>query len=219
MVVSNRNLLFQGSIFRGFVSFRECKVLCCQRSIFVLLTGLHCAFFVVRWNLSWLRLQTGSKSALYSLHTPSKTNVDTQNDGLEMVAPFKHGHYLVSIFNFWGVSLSEVLSIYIHLQSMEILSLPDIIWVVVSNIFYFHPYLGKWSKLTNIFQMGWNHQLEILCVKLFCQSSLLTIPFATPNSSKLRFMFRRSVSFLFAICSKKMYLGYGPLPVTVESEG
>ena len=32
--------------------------------------------------------------------------------------------------------------------------------MVVSNIFYFHPYLGKWSKLTNIFQMGWNHQLE-----------------------------------------------------------
>ncbi len=26
--------------------------------------------------------------------------------------------------------------------------------------FYFHPYLGKISNLTNIFQMGWNHQLE-----------------------------------------------------------
>ena len=25
--------------------------------------------------------------------------------------------------------------------------------------FYFHPYLGKISNLTNIFQMGWNHQL------------------------------------------------------------
>ena len=24
---------------------------------------------------------------------------------------------------------------------------------------FFHPYLGRWSKLTNIFQMGWNHQL------------------------------------------------------------
>ncbi len=24
----------------------------------------------------------------------------------------------------------------------------------------FHPYLGKCSNLTNIFQMGWNHQLE-----------------------------------------------------------
>ena len=31
-------------------------------------------------------------------------------------------------------------------------------WLVVSNIFYFHPYLGKISILTNIFQMGWNHQ-------------------------------------------------------------
>ena len=27
-------------------------------------------------------------------------------------------------------------------------------YVVVSNIFYFHPYLGKIPILTNIFQMG-----------------------------------------------------------------
>ncbi len=26
-------------------------------------------------------------------------------------------------------------------------------------MFYFHPYLGKWSNLTNIFQKGWNHHL------------------------------------------------------------
>ena len=36
------------------------------------------------------------------------------------------------------------------------------IWVVVSNIFYFHPYLNKWSNWTNIFEMGWNHQPEII---------------------------------------------------------
>ena len=30
----------------------------------------------------------------------------------------------------------------------------------MSYIFYFHPYLGKWSNLTNIFQMGWNNQPE-----------------------------------------------------------
>ena len=36
-------------------------------------------------------------------------------------------------------------------------------WVVVSNICYFHPYLGKWSNLTIIFQMGWNHQLDKAC--------------------------------------------------------
>ena len=35
------------------------------------------------------------------------------------------------------------------------------IWVVVSNMFYFYPYLGKIPILTNIFQMGWNHQLDI----------------------------------------------------------
>ena len=32
--------------------------------------------------------------------------------------------------------------------------------MVVSNIVYLHPFLGKWSNLTNIFQMGWNHQLD-----------------------------------------------------------
>ena len=60
--------------------------------------------------------------------------------------------------------------------------------VVVSNMFYFHPYLGKIPMLTNIFQRGWNHQLVILthpyCPAIFnhftskvrpipvCQSSL-----------------------------------------------
>ena len=34
--------------------------------------------------------------------------------------------------------------------------------VVVSIIFYFHPYLGKWSNLTNMFQMGWNHQPDFM---------------------------------------------------------
>ena len=33
-------------------------------------------------------------------------------------------------------------------------------WVVVSNMFYFHPYLGKIPILTNIFQMGWNQGLN-----------------------------------------------------------
>ncbi len=31
---------------------------------------------------------------------------------------------------------------------------------MVSNIFYFHPYLGKIPILTTIFQGGWNHQLD-----------------------------------------------------------
>ena len=26
--------------------------------------------------------------------------------------------------------------------------------------FDFHPFLAKWSNLTDIFQLGWNHQLD-----------------------------------------------------------
>ena len=29
-------------------------------------------------------------------------------------------------------------------------------------MFYFHPYLGKIPIVTNFFQMGWNHQLEMV---------------------------------------------------------
>jgi len=32
---------------------------------------------------------------------------------------------------------------------------------VVSNIFDFHPYLGTIPILTSIFQLGWNHQLDV----------------------------------------------------------
>ncbi len=32
--------------------------------------------------------------------------------------------------------------------------------VVVSNILNVQPYLGRWSILTNVFQTGWNHQLD-----------------------------------------------------------
>ena len=39
-------------------------------------------------------------------------------------------------------------------------------WVVVSNIFYVHPYLRKIPILTSIFQRGWNHQLAKFSVCL-----------------------------------------------------
>ena len=42
-----------------------------------------------------------------------------------------------------------------------------IIWVVVLDILYFHPYLGKISILTNIFQRGWNHQPVMFAVPFF----------------------------------------------------
>ena len=45
-------------------------------------------------------------------------------------------------------------------------------WVVVSNIFYFHPYLRKIPILTNIFQVGWfNHQLGANWCQIYRQET------------------------------------------------
>ena len=59
---------------------------------------------------------------------------------------------------------------------------PD--WLVVSNIFYFHPYLQKWSNLTNIFQIGWNHQLDdesqaVSAKSILCCLMFFLLPAAT----------------------------------------
>ena len=49
--------------------------------------------------------------------------------------------------------------------------------MLVLSRWWFHifftstPYLGKWSNLTNIFQMGWNHQLHYWCILTFIDGS------------------------------------------------
>ena len=48
-------------------------------------------------------------------------------------------------------------------------------WVVVSNICYFHPYLGKSSNLADIFQMGWNHELDFVDFKFYVKVVLVVI--------------------------------------------
>ena len=72
---------------------------------------------------------------------------------------------------------------------------------MVSNIFYFHPYLGKWSILTNIFQMGWNHQLDwfgcyemgFTCSKetlKLCWVHWIHYPLALREDVQFRYFFR-----------------------------
>ena len=62
--------------------------------------------------------------------------------------------------------------------------------MVVSNIFYFHPYLEKISNLTNMFQMGWNHQpddfwvfLSTIPLTWFLNTMFWTVFFACHNGS------------------------------------
>ena len=48
-------------------------------------------------------------------------------------------------------------------------------WVLVSNVWeIFTPIWGKWSNLTNMFQMGWKHQLGWLRRKRFLESLKLS---------------------------------------------
>ena len=77
----------------------------------------------------------------------------------------------------------------------------EIHWVVVSNIFYFHPYLGKISNLTNIFQMRWNHQLV---------QYIQTINFGVLN---LVFSVCKLYNFTGVFCTKWSFQ-LPPLPVS-----
>ena len=54
-----------------------------------------------------------------------------------------------------------------------------IIWVVATQRFcYFQSYLGNWSSMTNIFQMGWNHQPDYDLAKIYYA---LELPPQTPH--------------------------------------
>ena len=69
-----------------------------------------------------------------------------------------------------------------------------LIWVVVSIVLYFHPYLGKWFILTNIFQMGWNHQLVMY---YFCD--LFVVVFAILRKYRWGIITKETVSFVIHI--------------------
>ena len=50
------------------------------------------------------------------------------------------------------------------------------------TFFSFHPYLGIWSNLINIFQMGWNHQLVFFSVPMLNFGGVSVWCLSTPSS-------------------------------------
>ena len=52
---------------------------------------------------------------------------------------------------------------------------------MVSISFHVHPYFGKWSNLTNILSMGWNHQLVIYWLDFW---SIMKYEDQTKNTKK-----------------------------------
>ena len=77
----------------------------------------------------------------------------------KLAVSFREGFLgLPNIFQQWdpGIQVDE----WVHVSDPI-----HVYWVLFTwldggfKYFYFHPYLGKWSNLAYIFQMGWNHQL------------------------------------------------------------
>ena len=66
---------------------------------------------------------------------------------------------LTGRWEFHDLQVQNLVKIHVF-KKMTLDLFPKDCWMVVSNIFYFHPYLGKIPILTNIFQMGWNHQSD-----------------------------------------------------------
>ena len=65
-------------------------------------------------------------------------------DGFNCILGMKWNPEKMNMGNVWSLLLAQV-----------------IFRVVVSHSFYFHSYLGTWSNLTSIFEVGWNHQLVL----------------------------------------------------------
>ena len=85
---------------------------------------------------SWLTLVGWGKSFFFA-------EENSWGGAIELSILAEHFECEIAAYDSWSCNMSDMND-----------------WVVVSKLFYFHPYLGKMSNLANIFQMGWNHQLE-----------------------------------------------------------
>ena len=81
----------------------------------------------------------------------------------------------------------------------------------VSNIFYFHPYFGKWSNLTNIFQRGWNHQPVLLMEHSIATSCRIFFWSTVWLQVGELFEFRR-------LCSFKVTVAQSSKPIGIQAE-
>ena len=103
----------------------------------------HLGFSFQRWptgNFSDLRTAGSDqvdRLGNFAVYTPLKTKMSPENQWLEDVIPYWNSPFLGDMKNPVGGFKR-----------------------VVSKIFYFHLYLGKIPNSTNMFQMGWNHQLD-----------------------------------------------------------
>ena len=105
-----------------------------------------CANLLVNWLFQFL-LQTSS--IVFGPHV----SVVPENNAFEIMALLGDSPLCLS-----RKSIGEIIPLSNFHTSIVANIRLEVILGGVFKYFYFHPYLGRWSTLTNIFQMGWNHQ-------------------------------------------------------------
>ena len=112
--------------------FQNCDVYCC-------LFLLFCWFFLVFWLLScWLLVVI---AVLVNLRWGV---IFTRSQRMPL-------------YDWKKIRLACVLSVQLQLWDLQAFHAKDPLlynWLVVSKMFYFHTYLGKWFNLTHMFSNG-----------------------------------------------------------------
>ena len=109
-------------------------------------------------------------SAFRPFFLTPRSGVDESHGKLWIFAPRCEDYQMAIIRSTWSTSPPKKKTTWYFWKRGWTPIFPHFKWFVYmvlfrkSNIFYFHPYLGKIPILTHIFQRGWfNHQLEKPC--------------------------------------------------------
>ena len=115
------------------------------------------AVLQLRWN-SWKRRCRISKFSFFRFH------VNFEGVSLILVLQsYRIGKWLALFATNWGRSKPATPCRGRKGELLNLKGYPNVIRSLLGGGFkHFHPYLGRWSNLTNIFQGGSNHQL--VCV-------------------------------------------------------
>ena len=115
------------------------------------------------WKAWWAHHYPGSPAEGGKIEVKQHESLDSWCHGPKLMVfssiPFNIWDWWLSLKGLADCVVSSIKGYFM----VEVGGLTHVYLVVVSNMFSFHPHLGKWSNLTDSFQLGRNHQLVIIC--------------------------------------------------------
>ena len=150
--------------------------------------GCECGWNLYNWLTKACKSGTGMISTEYVKVLPSRKLIGNRYIShlfLEVRKFIRHANIP------WGTSDMFPPRGYLWVQSIWAWCLENNMTRWWFQIFCFHPYSGKWSNLTNIFQMGWNHRLDEVVKRCRLDTENMRI-FAESDHSEVELWFGRT---------------------------